>query len=57
MFNNQDEWESIQETLRLLRDKKSLTALLDSHKMRDDGQEIDARTVKEAFYNTEKSVL
>lgn len=30
-----DDYESMQETLRLLSDKKSLKALLDGHKDRD----------------------
>jgi len=33
----QDDYESMQETLRLLSDKKSLKALLDSHDARDKG--------------------
>jgi PHD/YefM family antitoxin component YafN of YafNO toxin-antitoxin module len=48
---DQNEWEGIQETLRLLRDKRSLKALLTSHKMRDQGKKIDAKTVEEAFHN------
>ena len=35
---DQDEWESIQETLRLLKDKRSLRALLESHERRDQGK-------------------
>lgn len=49
--NVENEWESIQETLRLLKDKRSLKALLESHKTRDENQEIAAKTVKEAFYD------
>ncbi|MCK4763474.1 MAG: type II toxin-antitoxin system prevent-host-death family antitoxin [Candidatus Aminicenantes bacterium] len=48
---DQEEWESIQETLLLLKDKKSLKALLESHKKRDENQEIDAKTVAEALYD------
>jgi len=32
----QDDYEGMQETLRLLNDKKSLSALLESHKHRDE---------------------
>jgi PHD/YefM family antitoxin component YafN of YafNO toxin-antitoxin module len=48
---DQDEWESIQETLRLLQDKKSLNALLESHKLRDENREIEAKSLEEAFYD------
>jgi len=48
---DQNEWESIQETLRLLKDKRSLKALLESHKRRDQKKEIDAKSVEEAFYD------
>ena len=48
---DQNEWESIQETLRLLKDKRSLKALLNSHKMRDKNKEIEAKSVEEAFYD------
>jgi PHD/YefM family antitoxin component YafN of YafNO toxin-antitoxin module len=48
---DQNEWESIQETLRLLKDKRSLKALLESHKMRDENKKIKAKSVDEAFYD------
>ncbi|MCP5052786.1 MAG: hypothetical protein GY940_36800 [bacterium] len=48
---DQNEWESLRETLRFLRDKRSLKALLESHKLRDEGKEIDAKSVEEAFYD------
>ena len=48
---DQKEWESIQETLRLLKDKRSLKALLESHKMRDENKKIKAKSVEEAFYD------
>ena len=48
---HQEEWESIQETLCLLKDKKSLKALLESHKMRDKNKKIEAKSVEEAFYD------
>ena len=34
----ENEWSAIKETLRLLSDKSSLTALLESHAMRDRGE-------------------
>lgn len=42
-------WESLQETLRLLKDKRALKALLDGHRQRELGQPIQAKTVDEAF--------
>lgn len=48
---DQDEWESIQETLRLLRDKRSLKALLESHKMRDKNKKNESKSIEEAFYD------
>jgi len=48
---DQHEWESIQETLRLLKDKRSLKALLESHKMRDENKEIGVKSVAESFYD------
>ena len=48
---DQGEWESIQETLRLLKDKRSLKALLESHKLRDENKEIESKSVEEAFYD------
>lgn len=34
---DQEEWENMRETLNLLRDKKSLKALIDGHRLRDEG--------------------
>jgi PHD/YefM family antitoxin component YafN of YafNO toxin-antitoxin module len=48
---DQNEWESIQETLRLLKDKRSLKALLESHKLRDKNKKIEAKSIEEAFYD------
>lgn len=42
-------WESMQETLRLLQDKRSLQALLEGHRLRDVGQPIHAKTMSEVF--------
>jgi len=32
---DENHWEEMQETLRLLKDKKSLAELLDAHRQRD----------------------
>ena len=45
----QDDYESMMETLRLLGDKKSLKALLDSHTLRDQGKEVVSYSVEEVF--------
>ncbi len=42
-------WEEIQETLHLLRDKKSLTALLEAHRQRDQGIIPSGKTIDEVF--------
>jgi PHD/YefM family antitoxin component YafN of YafNO toxin-antitoxin module len=43
------EWENVKETLRLFNDKKSLTALLHSHSLRDEGKEPEGRSIEEIF--------
>ena len=48
------QWTKIQETLRLVRDKRSLAALLDGHRRREEGQTIKAKTIDEAFYDLPK---
>lgn len=45
------EWSNIQETLRLLSDKKSLAALLKSHSIRDNGEKVDGVEPERAFYD------
>ncbi len=45
------EWENMKETLNLLRDKKSLKALLDGHRERDRGKTPDSISAEEAFYD------
>ena len=45
----QDDYNSMQETLRLLQDKKSLKALLHSHQLRDNGEAIKSYSVSEVF--------
>ena len=43
------EWSNIKETLRLLSDKESLSALLESHMSRDRGERPEGTTAEEAF--------
>ena len=45
----QDDYESMQETLRLLNDKKSLNALLNSHNDRDKELPIQGYSIEEVF--------
>lgn len=48
---SQQEWNSIMETLRLFRDKKSLKALLEGHSARRKGLRPKSETINEAFYD------
>ena len=43
------DWSNIKETLRLLADKESLAALLESHAIRDRGEKPEGMSPKEAF--------
>ena len=43
------EWSNIKETLRLLADKESLAALLESHAIRDRGEKPEGVSPEEAF--------
>ena len=45
----QIDYESMQETLRLLSDKKSLKALLDGHSARDSNHHLKSYTIEEVF--------
>lgn len=45
----QEDYEAMQETLRLLTDKKSLHALLKAHKDRDEGKIPKSYTIEEVF--------
>lgn len=45
----QRDYEAMQETLRLLSDKKSLKALLDAHALRDNNQPLPSYSVEEVF--------
>ncbi len=46
---NEKEWSNIKETLRLLSDKESITALLESHAIRDQGRKPEGLSPEEAF--------
>ena len=46
---DKDYWEEIQETLRLLRDKQSLAALLEGHRQRDQDRIPPGKTMDEVF--------
>jgi len=48
---DQNEWENMKETLKLLHDKKALKALLEGHKERDREKVPDSVSVEEAFYD------
>ncbi|MCP4110755.1 MAG: hypothetical protein GY749_35385 [Desulfobacteraceae bacterium] len=48
---DQAEWENMQETLRLLRDRKSLEALITGHKQRNQGVRPDSVSIEKAFYD------
>jgi len=46
---DENEWSNIKETLRLLSDKESLAALLESHALRDRGEKPEGVTPEETF--------
>jgi len=46
---SQEDYNSMQETLRLLNDKKSLSALLDSHRARDEDKLPRSYAISEVF--------
>ena len=46
---DESEWSHIKETLRLLSDKESLTALIESHADRDTGKKPEGIGPEEAF--------
>ena len=45
----QEDYEAMQETLRLLSDKQSLKALLDGHETRKKRKKLKSYTVKDVF--------
>jgi len=51
----EDEWNSMVETIRLFRDKKSLNALLEGHTSRKKRVKSVRKTVKEAFYDLQNT--
>ena len=51
VFLPQKDYESMKETLRLLKDKKSLKALLDSHEQMQKKQKPKSYSIEEAFVN------
>lgn len=48
---SQQEWNSIMETLKLFRDKKSLKSLLEGHTVRRKGLKPKSETTNQAFYD------
>jgi PHD/YefM family antitoxin component YafN of YafNO toxin-antitoxin module len=46
---SQEEYDSMQETLRLLSDKRALGALLEGHRQRDAGERPAGYSISEAF--------
>jgi antitoxin YefM len=51
MMISESDWNEIQETLHLLKDKRSLAALLESHKLRDQNHKIKSKSIEETFYD------
>ncbi len=45
----EEEYEAIKETLRVISDKKSLSALLESHRIREKGEVPESYSVEEVF--------
>ncbi len=54
---DQREWEQMLETVRLLKDKTSLKALLDGHRVRDEGMIPNGVSMSEAFYDLQDDYL
>ena len=48
---DENEWSHIKETLRLLNDKDSLVALIESHAIRDKGGKPEGLDPEEAFHD------
>ncbi len=46
---SQDDWEQMQESLKLLKDKTALKSLLEGHKTREMGKMVQGKTVSEVF--------
>ena len=47
----QSEWNNIMETMRLLKDKQSLKALIEGHNTRNNSDETKGKTIQQAFYD------
>ena len=47
----QSEWNSIMETIKLLKDKQSLKSLLEGHNLRRKSVKSETKTIEEAFYD------
>ena len=47
----QREWDSLMETVKLLKDKQSLRALIESHNNRKKGEVSEGKSIKQAFYD------
>ena len=52
---SQQEFESMQETLRLLSDQRSMNALQAGHTLRDAGQLCDPPSIEQIFYDLQDS--
>lgn len=48
---DQAEWNNIQESLRLIHDKKSLQSLISGHAMRRQNMKPDGVGIEKAFYD------
>jgi PHD/YefM family antitoxin component YafN of YafNO toxin-antitoxin module len=48
---SQQEWNSIMETIRLFRDKKSLKSLIEGHNARKKGHSSKSKAINQAFYD------
>jgi PHD/YefM family antitoxin component YafN of YafNO toxin-antitoxin module len=48
---SQQEWNSMMETIKLFRDKKSLKSLLEGHSVRRKGQKPNSETINQTFHD------
>jgi len=53
--NNNFETDSITETMRLFRDKKSLKSLLEGHRIRRKRQKPKSKSINESFYDIQNT--
>ncbi|MCD4794152.1 MAG: type II toxin-antitoxin system Phd/YefM family antitoxin [Bacteroidales bacterium] len=47
----QSEWNNIMETIKLLKDKQSLKALIEGHNIRNSSNKTEGKTIQQAFYD------